>query len=41
MNENATVEERARRLVEAANERGGWDNISVVIAEPFVDEVNV
>lgn len=41
LNENATVEERARRLVEAANERGGWDNISVVIAEPFVDEVNV
>ncbi len=41
LNENAALEERARHLVEAANERGGWDNISVVIVEPFEDEVDV
>ncbi len=41
LNENAALEERARHLVESANERGGWDNISVVIVEPFEDEVDV
>jgi protein phosphatase len=29
------------RLIERAKENGGSDNIGVVVAEPFADEVNV
>ncbi len=35
-----SVEERALRLVEAANDHGGKDNIAVIIMEPFSDEVS-
>ena len=34
------VEERAQRLVQAANDHGGRDNIAVIIMEPFSDEVS-
>ncbi len=32
--------EMAEKLIEAANDRGGKDNISVVLIDPFADEVN-
>ena len=35
------VVEAVERLVEKANENGGNDNIGIVIAKPFEDEVNV
>ena len=34
------VVEMAEKLVEAANENGGKDNISVILIDPFADEVN-
>lgn len=34
------IVEMAEKLVEAANNNGGKDNISVVLIEPFADEVN-
>ena len=34
------VYERAQRLVQAANDHGGRDNIAVIIMEPFSDEVS-
>lgn len=34
------IVEMAEKLVEAANENGGKDNISVVLIDPFADEVN-
>ena len=40
LEEEGSVEERARRLVEAANNHGGKDNIAVIIMEPFSDEVS-
>lgn len=33
------IEDATRRLVECANENGGMDNISVIIVEPFTNEV--
>ena len=33
------VEERARKLITAANQNGGKDNISVVLVEPLSGEV--
>ena len=32
--------EMAEQLVKAANDNGGKDNISVVLIDPFADEVN-
>lgn len=34
------IMEMAEELVKAANENGGKDNISVILIEPFADEVN-
>ena len=34
------IVEMAEKLVEAANENGGKDNISVILIDPFADEVN-
>ena len=34
------IVEMAEELVKAANENGGKDNISVILIEPFADEVN-
>ena len=36
---NESVEERAKRLVEAANDHGGKDNIAVILIEPDTNEV--
>ena len=33
------IVEKAERLVETANQNGGRDNITVVLIEPFSDEV--
>lgn len=35
------IAEQAERLVETANENGGRDNITVIVIEPFSDEVKV
>lgn len=35
---DGTLEERANRLVELANENGGRDNISVILVDPFTYE---
>lgn len=35
------VVETVERLIERANKNGGSDNIGVVVAEPFSDEVNI
>ena len=35
-----TLEERGRMLVLEANHNGGQDNIAIILAEPFADEVN-
>ena len=35
------VVETVERLIERANDNGGSDNIGIVVAEPFADEVNV
>ncbi len=35
------IVEAVERLIERANENGGRDNIGVIIAKPFEDEVNV
>lgn len=40
MTEHTDVRERALRLVEAANDQGGRDNIAVIVVEPFSDEVS-
>lgn len=40
LNDGSDVESRVRRLVEAANNQGGRDNIAVIVMEPFSDEVN-
>lgn len=34
-----SIEEKAEELVRAANQKGGKDNIAVIIIEPFADEV--
>lgn len=34
------IVEMAEKLVQAANENGGKDNISVILIDPFADEVN-
>ena len=33
--------DKAKRLIDRANENGGKDNIAVIIVEPFADEVKV
>ena len=33
--ESSSLEEAGRRLIEAANQNGGRDNIAVVLVEPF------
>lgn len=33
-----SVEDRATRLIEKANENGGRDNVSAIIVDPFADE---
>ena len=33
-----TTEEKAKKLVEMANDNGGSDNISVIIIDPFAFE---
>lgn len=40
LGEEGSAKERALGLVEAANNRGGRDNIAVIIIEPFSDEVS-
>lgn len=40
LNEDLSVCERALKLVEAANNHGGRDNIAVIVMEPFSDEVS-
>ena len=37
--EDSSVEQRAEDLVQAANQKGGKDNITVIIVEPFSSEV--
>ena len=32
------IVEKTQRLIDAANENGGKDNITVVLIEPFSDE---
>lgn len=39
MKSQADLAQGARQLVEAANQNGGKDNISVIIVDPFADEV--
>ncbi len=34
LNENLAPEETCHRLVELANAKGGWDNITVIVVEP-------
>ena len=34
------IVEMVEELVKAANENGGKDNISVILIDPFADEVN-
>ena len=34
-----SLQEKANRLVELANDNGGRDNITIIIIEPFSDEV--
>ncbi|MDD2972829.1 MAG: Stp1/IreP family PP2C-type Ser/Thr phosphatase [Lachnospiraceae bacterium] len=41
MNAQRDIVERAEKLVEAANENGGRDNIAVIIIEPLIDEVEL
>ena len=33
--------DKAKRLIDRANENGGKDNIAVIVIEPFADEVKV
>jgi protein phosphatase len=35
VNGSTSLEEAGKRLIEAANENGGRDNIAVVLVEPF------
>lgn len=37
--EGGSLQERAEKLVETANQNGGKDNISVIVIEPLADEV--
>lgn len=39
LNEEEEIEVRALKLVERANDNGGKDNITVIVMEPFSDEV--
>ena len=39
LTEDGSLEERAEKLVETANQNGGKDNISVIVIEPLADEV--
>ena len=35
LNSHTNIEEKAKELVKAANNRGGKDNISVILISPF------
>ena len=37
--EQKNIVEKAEKLINTANENGGKDNITVVLIEPFSDEV--
>ena len=39
LTENGSLEDRVEKLVETANRNGGNDNISVIVIEPYADEV--
>ena len=39
LTEDGSLQDRVEKLVEAANHNGGKDNISVIVIEPLVDEV--
>lgn len=41
LNAQRDIVEKAEKLVEAANEKGGRDNIAVIIIEPLIDEVEL
>ena len=39
--DDKTLVETARALIDTANQNGGKDNIAVIVIEPFTDEVNI
>ena len=39
LSQNMSLKEKAKKLLEQANENGGYDNIAVIVAEPLVSEV--
>lgn len=39
LTEDTSLQDRAEKLVETANQNGGKDNISVIVIEPLADEV--
>ena len=41
INEKQNTEDAVRELIEAANDYGGNDNITVILTEPFSGEVKI